>query len=88
MSTSWENLVENKLTIYPNPVKEVLHINQEKSKTLEVQIFSITGQKIYQKEFSSENLIINLKGVAVGIYFLKIKEEKTGQLFLEKITKQ
>lgn len=61
------------LTLYPNPVKDQLFITiPEKAEQL--FIYDITGQEVYAGE--ADERMINLSGIAPGMYILKIRGHK------------
>jgi len=58
------------LTVYPNPVQDVLNINFNDNQ-YQVQIFNAVGQKVFiQKNLKGESTI-NLSHLKPGIYILK-----------------
>lgn len=78
--------VENKgeVTIYPNPVKDVLYFKTQQ-KIESIELYDIVGQKI--KEFDAQSLSIDLKTETKGIYVVKIKLTN-GQTEIKKVIKQ
>ena len=73
--------VTSKLSIYPNPVKDVLTI--EGSYT-SVDIFDIFGKLVLSSEYVKT---INVKSLADGVYMLNINTEKGIQTKKITITK-
>ncbi|HAN18935.1 MAG: hypothetical protein A2X13_11930 [Bacteroidetes bacterium GWC2_33_15] len=74
---SIENQIENEpaLTLFPNPVKEILTISlRSKNETGEkqVQIYDNQGHLIYSLITHENEIPVNLSGLKTGIYFLKI----------------
>ncbi|HLS30341.1 MAG TPA: T9SS type A sorting domain-containing protein [Flavobacteriaceae bacterium] len=62
---------ENKITLYPNPVEEVLHIETKAENIQQIELFSITGQRLKTWENQSE---IDLSSFSEGNYFVKISK--------------
>lgn len=67
------------LTVYPNPVKETLHIDLqiEKAGNVDVSIYNSLGQKVFFKRLENEQtgLIhqqINIKDLPAQMYILKV----------------
>lgn len=85
-----ENLSVNavksqKLTIYPNPVKEVLNVKiPEGEKIRSLEIYNVLGQKVAQFTDQRE---ISLHTLKSGIYVLKVLTDK-GSLYNTKIIKE
>jgi hypothetical protein len=70
-------LKESRLSIYPNPAKDKCKVQSAKCKIKYIEIFNLTGEKVYGAEFSQGT------GDAVevkldfprGIYFVKVTDE-------------
>lgn len=67
---SSEEFTKNKITIYPNPVNDVLNINLENSIISSVTVFNTLGQKVYFS-FSTTSQI-DVSKLEAGAYFLKV----------------
>jgi len=63
-----------KTKVYPNPVKDVLHITLQKvtQEPLVIRVMSTTGQLVYQqiKTTYDADLKLNLSALPTGVYFL------------------
>jgi len=62
----------NQFSIYPNPVKDVLHVQGKSMENLNYEIHHITGQQVQKGKVSNGN--INVKGLAKGIYVISITQ--------------
>lgn len=71
-STSETILDPNSVSVYPNPVKDLLSIQTAYS-VEQIEIFSITGQRVFA--VTQPNLPISLSDLRPGIYLLKIKTD-------------
>ena len=71
VSTSVEDikLADKKIKIYPNPVSSNIHI-LEVQDILSVEIYSATGNLMYQKE--DKNPEIDVSTFSAGIYYIRI----------------
>lgn len=68
-SLSYNNSFDNDLTIFPNPTNGILNFTEELQNE-KIEIFSLTGQKIFDREVTNINSIrLNLNS---GIYLLKV----------------
>ena len=65
----------NDFTIYPNPVKNTLFIQNKTNshQVKQVRIYNGVGKELIKTEFSTE---INVSALPKGIYFLELKLEK------------
>ncbi len=70
-----EVVTENRVTLFPNPVQTVLHIQSDEP-VLSAHIYSISGTLI--NSFSSQELVqhqLDLSSLASGIYLLQLQLE-------------
>ena len=75
------NLKLKSIKLYPNPVKDFLHLDFDKeTKIDEIKIFSILGKKIMQSEFNSTNSI-DVSNLQIGLYLIEISSENTSQFY-------
>lgn len=69
-NTIGEN-VKNTVSVYPNPVKDILTIESDYSDVNEVQIVNTLGQLVKELTFEGQ-AEIDVKDLESGIYFVKI----------------
>ncbi|MGY0392775.1 endonuclease [Bizionia sp. KMM 8389] len=72
LSTDEFNLSE--VTIYPNPVKNVLNINFPNANETRISIYNVLGKKVISKEFSKSTGTINTEKLSNGIYIIRIQQ--------------
>ena len=72
LSLSTDNLLNNNITIYPNPVIDLININTSLT-ILEVEIYDVLGKRLNYIKFNNRK--IDVSGVNSGVYILKIKTE-------------
>jgi hypothetical protein len=61
------------LSIYPNPVKDIIHIKNINTAIVKVEIHNVNGQLVFSKE---KNLTaLNVSSLPSGIYMLKMYSE-------------
>jgi len=70
------------ISLYPNPVKNVLHLNST-TPIQAVQVYSITGKSL---NLTVDNNRIDFSAVSPGVYFIKIKQ--ASGITVKKIIKQ
>ena len=81
-----ENLISDAIKIYPNPAKDFLTINLKKSDE-KVELITIYGQVVYEKNNISDMFTIPVSNYSNGIYFLRIsnnKDSKSYKVIIEK----
>jgi surface protein len=72
VGTSINSLANSITNIFPNPTKDVLHIELDKTATIE--IFSITGVKLAELN-GANKYQFNTSPLASGLYFVKAGEQ-------------
>ncbi len=74
----------SEFNLYPNPVKNILHLDTNTITIKNALLYSIEGKLISQ--FTISNNTINLKNLTSGLYFLKLVSDKGS--ITKKIIKQ
>ncbi len=84
-----ENNFEN-MFVYPNPVKDILNIQNVYSNST-ISLSDILG-KNYEiniiNDFENNRLSLNMSNLEKGIYFIRIQDINTGQLKTLRLIKQ
>jgi hypothetical protein len=62
----------SELSVYPNPVKDILSINGEELNSAEVSIYDVTGALLLSNSISGTFSEINTSSLKPGVYLLKI----------------
>ncbi|WP_346882389.1 T9SS type A sorting domain-containing protein [uncultured Algibacter sp.] len=82
ISLSVSDLDTNRFHIYPNPLKDILHINSNtKNTNLKLSLFDIKGIKLNSYNIKDLNIknTINLRHLHSGIYFLIVSSKNSKQ---------
>ena len=70
---------DNKLRIYPNPVKDYLYVNYFGIYDTEVtvELFNLANQLVYSQDYMLDNEIItiDLKSFSIGVYFIRLRNK-------------
>ena len=73
-SINKNNDIEN-FRVYPNPVKDVIHINVEsKFVGTRFTITTISGQKVSEGKIEEGDSVVNIQDLSEGIYFMQLGE--------------
>ena len=59
------------ISIYPNPVNDVLNIEMGGVDVSEIQIINAMGQVVYQNEINSDVMSVDVSDFVSGIYFVR-----------------
>jgi len=86
--TGIDDLEDDRVTIYPNPVKDQLFIEADESNGVIYQIIDINGQVVLQTQGlkNGSKQVLNLDALKEGVYFLKML--KQNKVIVKKITKE
>ena len=74
------------IVLYPNPVNDIANIKLEliKSSDINVEIYSITGSKVFSKNYSGvegdNNITLNTNTFNTGTYFVKVSTSTTNEV--------
>ncbi|MFD2823133.1 T9SS type A sorting domain-containing protein [Lacinutrix iliipiscaria] len=74
----------NAISMFPNPVRDVLEIKAEALMEL-ISVYDVQGRKVFSKIINASNTSINVSNFTSGIYFLNIQTNRGEQV--EKIIK-
>ncbi len=86
-TTSTVNLNKGEMSIYPNPVSNLLTVNLgSEKKNIQAEINDITGKVIYSSAFSNTAAIQIPITFAGGVYVL-ILRDNDGEIYIEKFVK-
>ena len=70
---SVNEMVATTMSVYPNPATEVLYVNAENLKS--VEIYDMTGRNVLTTTLS----VIDLRDVATGVYFVTVRNENAAK---------
>jgi hypothetical protein len=73
---------ESGLSVYPNPAKDKCKVQCAKCNIKSIEIFNLTGEKVYGAEFSAgtSNAVEVDLDFPAGIYFVKVTSERTVEI--------
>ncbi len=80
-----DGALANTTKVYPNPVKDVLHIEINNDEQKVLSMFDLSGKKVEETMFSENKLDVNVADYKRGFYFYEIKSNngaviKTGKI--------
>lgn len=71
-----ESNIKNNITIYPNPAKDFVNIDNLPSEST-ISITDAAGRKISSKKYSEKNVSINTSGLINGNYIIQVVNQGT-----------
>lgn len=80
-SVSVDELLFDNLTVYPNPVAQVLHLKGLPSSTT-IQVIDIQGKVIYHSISELTETMIDLSAIESGLYFLDLTSGRVSKRVL------
>jgi len=82
LTTSTQSLSDNPITIYPNPVTDILFIDYSDIDHTRITIYNAAGKLVL---LSKKTSMISVDELDAGIYLLTVEDMRSGFKFLEKI---
>ena len=65
----------NSIKVYPNPSSSTFHVLSESASEINVQVFSLYGQHLFDEKINSNKTHIDLRNHPDGVYILKVNGE-------------
>ena len=69
-----EDQTSQKVNVYPNPADDNLKIEAESIKN--ITIVNLMGQKVYESEFNTDEVILNMSNYQSGVYMIQVTTEE------------
>jgi para-nitrobenzyl esterase len=70
-----EVLAQQDISVYPNPAREMLTIKIHKGTHNHIDVFTITGQVVLQKESKEGSVHVNTSQLNAGMYWIRVQNE-------------
>ena len=64
------------INIYPNPTGGIINVNKGQLENVQVNIYNVLGESIYQFSITSSNYQIDLTAQPNGVYFVQLRTEQ------------
>lgn len=85
--SSIENRPSDRFRVYPNPLKDFLHIGSHHTLPARASIYSINGTLTDRIDLLEDQTIINLKTLEKGLYIIEIINSSSTPVYRVKIVK-
>jgi autotransporter-associated beta strand protein len=63
---------KNNISMYPNPAKDILYFNADKTEINSIEIIDIKGRVIFKNKYDSRAIQVNIGQFNPGIYYTKV----------------
>ncbi len=70
-----ENALDEKISIYPNPTQDVINLNFGDLKNIDLKVFNVLGDIVYQKRNITEALYQLKLNQPSGVYFIQLNSK-------------
>jgi hypothetical protein len=80
-------LSNTQFTLYPNPVKETLHITTTANQAVNAAIYDLNGKLIQNHAIENKTTTLDVKNLKQGVYFI-VFETETRERLSKKFVKQ
>ena len=72
LTSTKEQLVSNKMTVYPNPMNDVLNIQMDGIRGERVAIYNSMGQEVLSQQMQGTSTTIDVNALTPGVYLTKV----------------
>src|SRR5690606_40866032 len=73
---------KKKISIYPNPTENVLHLTGEIEDFTKIEIYNLQGQRVFQQPINASEIIsVDINSLASGVYLLTISNTTDKQTY-------
>lgn len=72
-TSSVQDLTNLGISVYPNPVNDILTIKLGDCENTSINIYDVYGRTVYSKTTTDNSLMVNMSSYSTGTYILKIK---------------
>lgn len=70
-----QKIEQKKLTVFPNPVKDILYIDAKDNREYYYQMYNMSGQLVKEGKF--DNKQTNISSLTTGVYLIRINNSET-----------
>lgn len=78
-----DGVVKNNFIVYPNPANTTITIKGDNIENEEIEMYNMLGQKVLQRSLITNESVINISGLANGVYSLYFVNSKTSQKIIK-----
>lgn len=71
-----KNIIENNFNISPNPSKGIFNLDFNSNENSSIKIINLLGKCVYQNDYESKSIQIDLSDQDKGVYFIVIQTNK------------
>lgn len=74
-------------SVYPNPTNDIVNISLEEGSLLKIELYSITGKLLFQKDLNSKTYTLDMGNYSSGLYLMKVFNQNN-EILNKKILKE
>jgi len=82
-----ELVLDNTVSVYPNPVKDLVNIKNVSTATLNISLYNVLGQKVWSGTMT-KSAAIPVGSLSRGIYYLQLSNKQSGAKSVRQIILQ
>lgn len=71
-----ENIIDNPVSVYPNPVHDKLQLTLKSAEPAKVLLYSVNGHMLYETSARPGNNQLDLQFLPTGYYIIKVTNAK------------
>jgi hypothetical protein len=82
---------DESLVVYPNPVRDVLHVQTSQTAQYHIELYNLQGQRLIDQEVFANEVRrehrMNVLEIPVALYILRVTNSSSGAVYYHKIEK-
>ena len=78
LSNDLVELDKKTLNMYPNPSNDLLNIGLENDQLQKIELYSVTGQLIFEKDLNTNFYALNIDNYSSGNYYIRVYSQSGG----------
>lgn len=82
-----EIILNSNISVYPNPAKDMIRIENAAGTALSLALYNVLGQKVWTGEMK-QNIAVPLGNLSRGVYYLQMTEQQSGAKVVKAISLQ
>ncbi len=80
IASSTSEMNQPQLKLYPNPSQGMVHLSWPGAEELQVEIYNLSGQRVYETKLQGEESQIDAQALAKGVYLLRVSNPQSQQI--------
>lgn len=85
IASSTSEMSQPQLKLYPNPSQGLVHLSWPGAEELQVEIYNLSGQRVFETKRQGEESPIDARSLAKGVYLLRASNPQSQQILHQRL---